>query len=109
MAHEISETPLAFDWPDYQIPQPVLSALSASRPNPRPSSPSPLTPVQSTEGGSNHEQQSLWIIMMLLFILQLVVVGIVADVHIQQRNLMNMLFVGLAQKKYGIASISPTP
>jgi hypothetical protein len=110
MAYEISETPIAYGWPDYQVPEEVLSIVN-NRVSPPQSVPEQLQPASSVapqaplwrQGSEIYQDMGFWILVML-FILQLAVIGIVADLHIQQRNLLNILMMNLGGKNYGMSA-----
>ena len=108
--HEISETPLAYAWPEYQVPEPIMSAVSARRPPPPEAAP-PAPPPPAPPPAPLEPPTSSWLapspdigpwILLMLFILQLALIGIVADLHIKQRSLFNLLMVSMAQKKFGV-------
>jgi hypothetical protein len=98
--HEISETPMAFAWPEYQVPEPILSAVSSRRPPSPERRPPPMEPATAAVLAPS-PSVGTWILVML-FILQLALIGIVADLHIQQRTLFNLVMVSMAQKKFGV-------
>lgn len=113
--HEVSET--LIDWPNYQIPYQVTSAVASrsslpppvwahqsSRMHPMAAAPNYSGEQDASPEGVMH-RISFWILVML-FVLQIVVVGIVADVHVQQRHLMNILILTMSEKKFGVASSS---
>lgn len=91
---------MAFGWPSYQVPEPVLSAVNARPPEPE-RAPTPPVMTPPTALLPQRPAVGTWILVML-FILQLALIGIVADLHVQQRNLINVLMVSMAQKKFGV-------
>lgn len=100
MSYDVSETPIAFEWPDYQVPGPVLTAVEARPPTPQPP-PRTQEPLQRASFAPPHNEGMAFWVLIMLFILQLAVIGVVADIHVQQKNLTNILMLGLAQKKFG--------